>query len=118
MMRKRITLLFTYILTLLFVVQPVFAGTSDKLCGLEEPNPADFASEFFGCGISLVGGVALLFIIYGGFILLTSTGDPGRVRMGKEYIQYAVVGLVLAIFTVIIFEVIGADLLKIPGLNR
>lgn len=88
------------------------------ICGIGEQNPADFAARFFGCGISLVGGVALLFIIYGGFVLLTSSGDPTKVRIGKEYITYAVVGLVMAILTFIILEVVGFDILRIPGFGQ
>ena len=87
------------------------------MCGIGTTTPAEFASKLFGCGISLVGGVALLFIIYGGFLLLTSAGDPTRVQHGKEYITYAVVGLLLAVFTLVILEVIGVDILKIPGLG-
>lgn len=90
----------------------------EPICGIGAENPADFASGIFGCGISLVGGVALLFIIYGGFILLTSSGYPNKVRIGKEYITYAIVGLVLAIFTFIVLEVVGVDILQIPGFGQ
>lgn len=87
------------------------------ICGVGATTPAEFASKLFGCGVSLVGGVAILFIIYGGFILLTSAGDPTRVRIGKEHITYAIVGLLLAVFALVILQVIGVDILKVPGIN-
>ena len=90
-----------------------------NLCGVGDPSIAIEAlvGKLFGCGISLIGGIGIIFIIYGGFILVTSAGDPSRVRMGKEYITYAIVGLLLAIFTMVILQVIGADILKIPGFS-
>lgn len=91
----------------------------DGICGIGQiqANPADFVSGLFGCGISVVGGIAVLFIIYGGFVWLTSAGDPTKVRIGKEYITYAIVGLLLAIFTLVILQVIGLDILRIPDFS-
>lgn len=89
--------------------------TPTGICGIGQANPANFVSGLFGCGISLVGGIAVLFVIYGGFVFLTSAGDPTKIRVGKEYITYAIVGLLLAIFTLVILQVIGLDILNIPG---
>ncbi len=91
---------------------------NNSLCGIGETDIGVFAGKFFGCGVSLVGGIALLFIIYGGYVLLTSSGNPNQVRIGKEYITYAIVGLVLAILSMVILNVIGTDILKIPGLSQ
>lgn len=84
-------------------------------CAIGSPDPAKFVEGIFGCGISLVGGIAILFIIYGGFVLLTSSGDPSRVRMGKEYVTYSIIGLLLAIFSLVILQIMGFDILQIPG---
>ena len=84
-------------------------------CGIGEPDVAVFVSRLFGCGVGLVGGVALLAIIYGAFIFVTSGGDPNRVRVGREYITYAIVGLLFAIFAVLLLELLGVDILRIPG---
>lgn len=88
-----------------------------NICGIGADTIDVFAGKFFGCGISLVGGIALLFVIYGGYLLLISAGDPHRLRMGKEYITYAIVGLLLALFALILLQVIGVDILKIPGIS-
>lgn len=87
--------------------------------GVEPPLPFhELISKLFGCGVSLVGGVAILFIIYGGFLLLTSKGDPSRIRMGKEYVTYAIVGLLLAIFSFVLVEVIGVTIFQLPGFGQ
>lgn len=81
-------------------------------------DPAGFAAEYYTYGLSLIGGLSLLFLIFGGYILLTSSGDPLRIRNGKTYIFYALFGLLLAIFGFVFIEVIAVDILHLPGFGR
>lgn len=115
-----------FIVVGLFLVthSPLFAQgmtsvTTDpsQICGIGESDIAVFATKFFGCGVGLIGGVALLFIIYGGFLLALSGGDPSRIRAGREYIMYSIIGMLLAIFALVILNVIGVNILHIPGFN-
>lgn len=78
-------------------------------------DPIGFVSKFYGIGLGLIGGVALLFIIFGGYIILTSSGNPAKLNMGKNYIYYAIAGLLLGIFGFIFIQVIAVDILHIPG---
>ncbi len=96
-------------------------------CGLNEvatdlgcfPNdPIGFVQKFYPMGLGLVGGVALLILILGGYIILTSKGDPQRVNAGKGYLFYAIIGLLLAIFGYVFIELIVVDLLKVPGFAK
>ena len=80
-------------------------------------DPIGFVAKFYSIGLSLIGGVAVLFIIYGGYTLLTSQGNPVQINKGKSYILYAIIGLLLAIFGYVFVEVIAVDILKIPGFN-
>lgn len=43
-----------------------------------------------------VGYLAVAFIIYGGFLYITSQGDPGRALKGKKTLTSAVIGTVIA----------------------
>ncbi|OGH15015.1 MAG: hypothetical protein A2860_01030 [Candidatus Levybacteria bacterium RIFCSPHIGHO2_01_FULL_37_33] len=80
------------------------------------PNdPFGFVSKFYAVGLGLIGGVALLFIIYGGYIILTSQGQSDQLGRGKSYIYYAIAGLLLAIFGFVFIQVIAVDILHIPG---
>lgn len=82
------------------------------------PNdPVGFAQKFYSVGLGFVAGVALLALIYGGYAVLTSKGDPARVNNGKSYIFSAIVGLLLAIFGYVFIEVVVVDILKIPGFS-
>lgn len=81
-------------------------------------DPVQFASAFYGIGLGLIGGVAVLFIIVGAYIIMTSQGNPQRLNNGKSYIFYAIIGLLLAIFGYVFIEVVLIDILKLPGFRR
>jgi hypothetical protein len=44
------------------------------------------------------GFLAVIFVIYGGFTLLTSGGDSSKIETGKKMIMWAVVGIVVVAF--------------------
>lgn len=41
--------------------------------------------------------VAVIFLLIGGIRYITSTGDPARITSAKNTIQYAIIGLIVAI---------------------
>ena len=80
------------------------------------PNdPIGFVQKFYGIGLGMIGGVALLFIMYGGYLIMTSQGNPSQLNNGRSYIVYALIGLLLAIFGYVFVQVIVVDVLQIPG---
>lgn len=52
----------------------------------------------------IVGGLSVLFIIWGGITYSRSNGDPGAMKQAKETIIYALVGLAIALFAVGIID--------------
>lgn len=56
--------------------------------------------------IPLIGMVAFIMILIGGFKILTSGGDPKGLQGGKQTISWAVGGLVLAIVAWLILVLI------------
>lgn len=79
-------------------------------------NYTDLINKYiFTTGLGLAGVVAFLYLIYGSFLILTSTGNPEIVAHGKEVITSAISGLILIIFSVFLLRTIGVDILKIPG---
>lgn len=80
------------------------------------PNdPVGFITKFYGIGLALIGGVAILFLIYGGITVMTSSGRPDKLQKGKEYIFYAIAGLALAFFGFMFIEFVAGPVLHIPG---
>ena len=80
-------------------------------------NPIGFVQQFYGVGLGFVAGVALLALIYGGYIVMTSRGDPRRVNDGKSWIYYSIAGLMLAIFGYVFIQTVLVDILHVPGFS-
>lgn len=55
----------------------------------------------------ILGGIAVIMIIFGGFMYSTSAGDAGKVKNAKNTIIYAIVGLVVAVFATAIVSFIA-----------
>ena len=82
------------------------------------PNdPVGFVQKFYGIGLGFVAGIALLALIWGGYSIMTSRGDPHRVNIGKSYIYYAIAGLLLAIFGYVFIQTVLVDILHVPGFS-
>lgn len=73
-------------------------------------------SSILGWAIGIGGGVAFLLIIYSGIMIMTSSGNPERLKAGQELLTSAIAGLIMLIFSVFILRVIGVDILQIPGI--
>lgn len=78
-------------------------------------KPEGFIKSIFGIVLSLAGGIALILIIVSGYQMMTSQGNPEKLQGAKETLTSAVVGLLFIIFSMVILQVIGVDILKIPG---
>jgi len=81
-------------------------------------DPTRFSLKAYQVGLGGVGALAVLFLIIGGYTILTSKGDPRRLDSGKKFIVYAVTGLLLAIFGLLFFETLTVDILRIPGFKH
>ena len=76
-----------------------------------------FAQWFLPRLLGMMGGIAFLLMLYGGFLMITSSGDPEKIKAGQETISSAIAGLVFAIFSLFVLRFIGIDILEIPGLQ-
>lgn len=91
-------------------------GISTAL-GCINVSGTDFVTTLLNFGIGIAGGIAFLLIIFGGFQILTSAGNPERLNAGKELISSAITGLLMIIFSVFLLRIIGVDILGIPSLK-
>lgn len=78
-------------------------------------NPDEFIGFILSWAIGIGGGIAFLLILFAGFQIMTSSGNPERLKAGQELMTSAIAGLVLLIFSVFILEVIGVNILGLPG---
>lgn len=67
--------------------------------------------------IGIGGGIAFLLILFGALQIMMSSGNPEKLNAGKELISAAITGLLLIIFSIFILQLIGVQILKIPGFS-
>ena len=83
------------ILMLLFIPMVIGAAT------IEKPIKYESFTELFEAIIKWITDIALviapLIIVYGGFLHITSAGDPAKSSQGKKVILYAAIGLLVAL---------------------
>lgn len=78
-------------------------------------GPEAFLGDILKWSVGIGGGIAFLLIVYAGFMVMTSAGDPERLKAGQELLTSAISGLILLIFSIFILKFIGIDIL---GLNK
>lgn len=97
------------------------SGTCEKIpsaIGDLPTNIAGFTSALLGIILSIIGGVALILIIISGYRIMSSQGNPEGLQHAREQLTAAIVGLLFVIFSLVVLEVIGVDILQLPGLTR
>jgi len=77
-----------------------------------------FVEWLFPKLLGIMGGIAFLLMLYGGFLILSSSGNQEKIKAGQETITSAIAGLIFAIFSLFLLQLIGVDILQIPGLQR
>lgn len=83
-----------------------FAGNA----GLPTTNAVDYAITIGRALFSILGLIALVLIIYGGFLMLTSQGNEEKVKKGRDTLMWAIVGLIVMLSSLGILQYIDAAL--------
>ena len=129
MSRLKIASFFLFLVSFFNIRVPVFAqcASTDKSGGCSgvdtaigriSTDPAGLVGNVLAILLSVSGGIAIILIIAAGYQLVTSRGNPEKVKEARERITSAITGLLLIIFSVLILQIIGFDFLHLPGFNR
>lgn len=81
-------------------------------------NPESVITTIITIGLATGGGIVLIMILVGSFMLSVSQGDPNKTKEAKEIITSAIIGLLFVIFSVTILQFIGVSILRIPGFGE
>jgi len=81
-------------------------------------EPFGFVKSIMGIVLGVAGGIAVILIIAAGFSLMTSQGNHEVIQDARARIIAAIAGLLFIIFSVAILEIIGVDILHIPGFGK
>lgn len=65
-------------------------------------------AKVLGFLLSLIGVIAIIMMLIGSIMYLTSAGDEKRANTGKSIVKYAVIGIVVAFSAVVIIKQIAA----------
>ena len=93
-------------------------GVTDQLSGsnISASTGVDgfkkYIQGIFTFGIGLCAALAVIMIIYGGFMYVVNSGNEGKIKEGRDIIYNAVEGLVMALCIVIILQAVNSSLLS------
>jgi len=77
-----------------------------------------FVQSIFKIVLGLAGGIALILIIFSGYRYMASQGNPEAVKAATEQLTSAIIGLLFIIFSFVILQMVGVDILQIPGFGK
>ena len=66
----------------------------------------DIAKRVIEWALYLAAIIAVIFIIIGGFLYITSTGDPAKATKGRQTLVNALIGLAIIILSYLIVQVV------------
>jgi hypothetical protein len=90
-------------------------GACDTALG---PLPTDLPkllTQIFSIALTIAGVAALGLIIASGYKLMTSQGNPEMIKGIREQLTAAIIGLLFIVFSLVLLQIIGVNILKIPG---
>lgn len=90
-------------------------GIETALGCIPTKNTTGFIAWILKFAIGIGGGIAFILMLIGVFQIITSSGDPERLKAGKELITSALIGLLMIIFSLFLLQLIGVQILQIPG---
>ncbi len=97
------------------------AECTRQVCGIRTmigcvpTDPGSIPGWLFTLSLPIAGAAAFALMLYGAFLILTSSGNPDRLKEGQEILFSALAGLLLIIFSVFTMRLVGVTILKIPG---
>lgn len=114
---KKILLLISLLFLNLLIISPAFAAAGDytplvKIPGINvNAGLLPYLNGVYIFLISIVGILAMAVLVYGGMRYITSVGNTASIEEAKDSINSALIGLVLALISWLIFNTINADIL-------
>lgn len=77
-------------------------------------TPIGFATKVLSIALGLAGGIALIILVMGSIKIILSSGDQQKLQNGREMIIAAIAGLLFIIFSILILQAIGNNIIGIP----
>jgi len=122
-MSKNKKILFILIVCgLIAIILPSIVLAQTKAITLDNPLGKDITVQtlvgrVISAVLGIVGSIALLMFIYGGFLWLTSSGNEQKITQGKQVLTWATIGLAVIFlsYTLVNFVISGLTTTNKPG---
>jgi len=86
--------------------------------GCVHTEPQKLIKDIFTLSLGIGGGIAFLLMVWGAFEMITSAGNPDTLKAGKERFMNAIIGILFIVFSSLLLQIIGVDILNIPGFTK
>lgn len=93
-------------------------GIQTALGCIPTKNTSQLAGWVLARAIAVGGGTAFLLMLWAGIQIITSTGDPKKLQAAQELLTSAITGLIMILFSAFLLQLIGVQILKIPGFGK
>jgi len=97
---------------------PYRCAQVNTIFGAFDTDASGFIAKIFTIILSISGGIVIASIIYAGYRILTSNGNPETLKAGRERLTGAIIGLLFIIFSLVLLQFIGVDILGLPGFGK
>lgn len=74
-------------------------GKIEDATGLTTASPVQITVNTIKWALSFLGLVAVVMIIWGGFMWMTSAGNEERVRKAKDILKAAIIGMIVVLIS-------------------
>jgi len=117
-MKKVLVLSFLISSLILFLTPNPVLSIQTAIGDIDPDNLQSFTRSLLSIAFGVAGGVAFLLMLFGALQIMTSSGDPEKMKSGSELITSALTGLLFIIFSIFLLKLIGVTVLEIPGFGK
>jgi heme/copper-type cytochrome/quinol oxidase subunit 2 len=64
-----------------------------------DADPKRVVSEIINYALFFIGAIALVFVIYGGVLYITSGGDSEKTTKARNTLMYAILGIIVVVIS-------------------
>jgi hypothetical protein len=89
-------------------------GQTDTALGCVPNDTLPFVGWVLGNSIKIGGGIAFLLMVFAGFQITISAGNPEKLKSGQEMLTAAIQGLLFLIFSAFLLRLIGYQIFNFP----
>lgn len=98
---KNLIIIVFVLMAILLVADFILAAGPDlgmeygEATGLGETDPREIAANIIRIALAFLGVIAVILIMYGGFVWMTAAGNQERIERAKKILVSAIIGLII-----------------------